>query len=78
MTSDEILENGFIQVVSQEQVQPLAILLRTSDLVKFAKATPLAYENEQSMKTAVEFVQKTTPVAAPVSAVSNQEEEVKS
>jgi hypothetical protein len=42
--------------------QRLKVLLENADMVKFAKARPVATENEASMNDAVEFVHETTGI----------------
>lgn len=62
MTTDEILGLKIIADQPQEQVSGLRYLLELADLVKFAKATPIAHEHEQCMKNAVSFVRANAPV----------------
>lgn len=70
MTTDEILRLKIISDQSPEQISGLRYLLELADLVKFAKATPIAHEHEQSMKNAVSFVNANATV------VSERKEEV--
>jgi hypothetical protein len=56
MTSSEILSLNIIKSLSDTKVASLKQLLESSDLVKFAKATPLPSENEQAMRLAVQIV----------------------
>ncbi len=56
LTTDEILQHSFALQLSNSSKEQLAIMLRLADMAKFAKAQPLANENEQSMRTAYEFV----------------------
>ena len=41
-------------------------MLLLADLVKFAKATPLNTDNEQSMENAISFVMNTKAAVAPL------------
>ena len=62
-TSSEILED--IRPVLQmrrDLYDSLKRMLSLADLVKFAKWNPLPDENEQSLRSAYEFVRETTPV----------------
>lgn len=61
MTSDEILSNGFMNLLKSEEREMLGFILKLADLVKFAKVKPLASEHEQSMRYAYHFVQHTIP-----------------
>jgi hypothetical protein len=70
-TTDEILSSSLITFIDDAVKQKLTTILRIADLAKFAKLQPLANENEQSMRDAMEFVNATAPVAAV------QEKEVK-
>jgi hypothetical protein len=46
----------------QQSLNKLDNLLSLADMVKFAKAAPLATENEKSLLDGIEFVHETTPV----------------
>jgi len=48
--------------LDKELKNELFEMLRNADFVKFAKATPVAEENEKSMKFAYDFILKTKPV----------------
>lgn len=67
MTSDQTLEAFAAwkqrtgDTDSQQSEQLLESLLRTADMVKFAKSEPLPYEHDRSMTQAVELVQTLTP-----------------
>ncbi len=61
MTSDEILHHGFINILKSDQQELLGYVLRLADYVKFAKAQPISHENEQSMRSAVQFVESSIP-----------------
>lgn len=60
MTSDEIMQIlGEEKILKKELKDQLFDVLTLADFVKFAKATTMEHENEQSMKFAYEFVIKT-------------------
>jgi len=62
-TSDEIMEAFRISGnLDKELKDGLFDMLMLADFVKFAKAEPLANENEQSLTFAYQFVDKTKPV----------------
>lgn len=62
MTTDEIL-NAFVgKNGNPNVVNRLQQVLITADLAKFAKAQPIASENEISMHNAIDFVKETIPV----------------
>jgi hypothetical protein len=77
LTSDEILANGFVQMLDAEQKEKLSYLVRLADLVKFAKSQPLAYESEQSMGVAVQFVKVTALVEQTSTAAAEIKQEDK-
>lgn len=67
MTSDQTLE-AFVAwwqrnrgTDDRQPEQLLEDMLRTADMVKFAKSEPLPYEHDRSMTEAVELVQTLTP-----------------
>ena len=71
-TSDEtlrelrplLMENGKLNIEnSRDLYERLKGMLQTADLVKFAKWTTTPEENERSLATAYDFVEKTTPQA---------------
>jgi len=62
MTSDEILQHGFVNIINSEQRELLSFVFRLADYVKFAKMLPISKENEQSMASAISFVTSTIPV----------------
>lgn len=62
MTSDEIIEAVRSVELPQKSAMDLADILREADLVKFAKATPEAEENEAAFRAAWDFVEQTKPV----------------
>lgn len=61
-TSDEILSSLKFGIKREDATLRLRQLLKTADLVKFAKHKPGASENELSMSYAREFVEWTTEV----------------
>jgi hypothetical protein len=60
--TDETLEHFRNNLVIPEAKDKLRQLLQFADMVKFAKAIPIATENEQSMQQAIDFVILTKPV----------------
>lgn len=63
MTSDEIIEAmRRIDDMPQKSAMDLTAILRDADLVKFAKATPDAEQNEADYLKAYYFVEETKPV----------------
>ena len=62
MTTDEILKYKIISDQDSEVLSKLKFMLELSDLVKFAKATPMVFENEECMKNAVAFVNANRPL----------------
>lgn len=62
-TTDEILEDlTSTKNLDEDIINKLREMLVRADLVKFAKAQPLADENEKSLQLAYEFVKDTIPV----------------
>ena len=61
MTSDEIIEAMRSVDLPRKQAMDLNDILRSADLVKFAKAMPEAEENEAAYSAAWEFVNQTMP-----------------
>lgn len=58
MTSDQTLEAfAASEGCTADRAALLRQMLRTADMVKFAKAEPLPYEHERSLSNAVAFVQ---------------------
>ena len=61
-TSDEILQiirhSGMFSSELQDRMR---VILTTADFAKFAKAEPLADENETSLAYAIDFVERTKP-----------------
>lgn len=62
MTSDEIIDAMRGVELPQKAAMDLTQILRDADLVKFAKATPEAEENEAAFHAAWDFVEQTRPV----------------
>ena len=62
MTTDEIVASLRDVEVEQKLKMELLAVLRDADLVKFAKATPEAQENEAAFDKALNFVEQTKPV----------------
>ena len=62
MTTDEIDDALRAVEIEQKQKMNLLSVLRDADLVKFAKATPEAEENELAYHKAYHFVEETKPV----------------
>ena len=61
MTTDEIVEALRKVELPQKAAMDIVDILREADLVKFAKATPEAEQNEGAYTAAWEFVQQTMP-----------------
>jgi len=59
MTTDEILYGLKNTGINPQAMGKLSGTLQTADLVKFAKATPLALENDTALTYSVDFVQET-------------------
>ena len=62
MTSDEIIDAMRAEELPDKARMDLTAILRDADLVKFAKATPPAEENEADYLKAYYFVEETNPV----------------
>lgn len=59
-TSDEIFDSiQRSKVLNNEQLSQLKQILSTADMAKFAKAKPLAHENDLALKNAYELIQDT-------------------
>ena len=59
MTSDEIIETMRAEELPDKARMDLTAILRDADLVKFAKATPEAEQNEADYLKAYYFVEET-------------------
>jgi hypothetical protein len=57
MTTEEIMKLKIISDQNGEILSKLKFMLELSDLVKFAKAIPVVYENEQCLSNAFAFVE---------------------
>lgn len=66
LTSDEILSAGFVKIIGVSEKEKLRFILQTADLVKFAKALPLAADHETAMNYAAEFVNASVAQPEPV------------
>ncbi len=64
-TTDEIMRSAFSQQLSSDNFSRIKSTLSISDLAKFAKYTPLATENEQSLTDAFIFVNDTRQSDSP-------------
>ena len=71
MTTDEIADGLRSIELEQKPKMDLLAVLRDADLVKFAKATPEAEENELAYSKAYNFVEETKPVEV----VADEEDE---
>jgi hypothetical protein len=77
-TSYQIIESLDSQPeIPQENKMSLGKMLSTADLVKFAKAQPLEFENEIALKTAFDFVEKTIPAVVEKPEIETIKEEIK-
>jgi len=59
MTTDEIIEALSDKDIPRDSRMDLVAILRTADMVKFAKAQPEAEENEENYRRAYYFVENT-------------------
>ena len=78
MTSDQTLE-AYQESACYNQADSdrLRQMLRTADMVKFAKSEPQPYEHDQSMQNAKEFVHSTADLLAAREAEAAQRAEAK-
>jgi hypothetical protein len=76
-TSEEIFASLRGMDIASEDRNLLRQLLVLSDMVKFAKEQPVAFENEKSMENAVTFVKDTQPKVSPVADVKVKEDPAK-
>ncbi len=60
LTTDEILNHGFLRLIDPPSKEDLEKILRLADLVKFAKWEAIPNECELSMQLAVKFVNDTS------------------
>ena len=63
-TSEEIFAGLRHLDITEQNINKLRQMLLLADLVKFAKASPINNENEQSMDNAISFVMNTKPFAS--------------
>lgn len=75
LTSDEILSNHFVKIIATNNAENLAYVLRLADLVKFAKAQPLANEHELSIVKSVQFIEGTKIEDPQINPMINKEGE---
>lgn len=61
MTSDEIISSFSYKRINSELIDKLRLIFTTADFVKFAKAKPVANENEEALTLATNFVNGTIP-----------------
>ncbi len=80
MTSSEILDAMKPHITDEKPMASLQNILFLSDMAKFAKAQPGAYENEQSTLYSFEFINNTVPAQGGGSSrvVNHQETNKKS
>lgn len=64
MVSEEIILRLKFKPIAAAQRDVLASLLQLADMVKFAKLNPGSFENEESLNTALSFVENTRPADA--------------
>lgn len=74
-TSEEIFAGLRHLDITEQNINKLRQMLLLADLVKFAKASPLNKENEQSMDNAISFVMDSRPVASAENKVQNNDNE---
>ncbi|MVN22640.1 hypothetical protein GO621_13990 [Mucilaginibacter sp. HMF7410] len=65
-TTDEIFDGLKNKEIPQDNRNTLKQLLTLADLVKFAKQKPTAFENEQSMDNAINFIVQTKHQPKPI------------
>ncbi len=75
-TSEEIFVGVRHLEIPEKQMNGLRQMLLLADLVKFAKASPLGNENEQSMENAISFVMSTKPAPSTDKVQNNNNEPV--
>jgi hypothetical protein len=64
-TTDELLQELRVSPLTRDQQTRLANMLRSADMVKFAKALPAPAENEQMMIGAIRLVEETADRSGP-------------
>lgn len=65
-TTDEIFDGLKNKDITQDNRHTLKQVLTLADLVKFAKVKPSAFENEQSMDSAINFIVQTKHEPKPI------------
>ena len=73
MTTDEILYGLKNVNINAQAMGKLSNTLQTADLVKFAKATPTALENDTALSYSVDFVQETKIQSSPQEPTNSDE-----
>lgn len=63
MTSFEIMQGMRQQVIEENQLKEVKKVLELADMAKFAKARPMAADNELSFNLTVNFINSTAPVS---------------
>jgi hypothetical protein len=66
MTTADIVRSLRSEQVPSTAIEQANNVLRTADMVKFAKSTPANEENERSLQQAITFVQSTAIIPQPV------------
>lgn len=61
MTSYEILQAMKQQIIEESRLKELKKVLELADMAKFAKARPMAADNELSFNLALNFIKSTAP-----------------
>jgi len=72
-TSDEILDGFTNGIIEKNIKEDLKTVLLRADLVKFAKAKPVAQENEESLTLSYKFVQTTSQLVPVQSSTPGEE-----
>ncbi|HLN52999.1 MAG TPA: hypothetical protein VK212_04780 [Lentimicrobium sp.] len=76
MTSSEIIHAMTPHIIDEKPLSSLRNVLFLSDMAKFAKAQPGAYENEQSILYSIELIQNTIPQQKVSNLISEKQTEV--
>ena len=71
MTTDEIVER--LQDVQDDALKEFRVLLKTADLVKFAKFIPMMNENDVNLLNAVNFINETKETEDPNAKIEPKE-----
>ncbi len=76
-TSQEILDTlKHGKILSDEQLLQLNQILSTADMAKFAKAKPLANENDLALKNAFDLIENTKLISEEVEMIEVEEEQI--